>query len=490
VEKIMRKLLVVVVAVIAMLVVVLLYRASSIPSLQPDADPAPSLALDASALADRLGGALRYRTISHQDPGDRDDASFAALRGYLERTYPRVHDALSRELVAGETLFYTWKGTDASLDPALLLAHLDVVPVEPGTESAWEYPPFSGSVAGGYVWGRGSLDDKVNVVGVLEAAEHLIGEGFRPRRTVLFAFGHDEELGGPEGAQGVAALLEERGTRPAFVLDEGGAVVEGTIPGVPGPAAIVGIAEKGYVSVELEVEAEGGHSSTPPPEGSIGILAEAVRRLERNPMPARIVPPVRAMFEAIAPEAPFAYRLVFSNLWLFRGLVIRTLEGMPVGGAMVRTTTAPTLFHAGVKDNVVPSHASAVVNFRILPGDTVDGILEHVRRTVDDDRVRASASAKRREAAEPSRVDSDHFRLLARTIREIFPDTIVAPYLVMGGTDARHFQSLTEDVYRFMPFVLSDEDMTRIHGTNERVSVEGFATAVRFFVRLLRNAAG
>jgi carboxypeptidase PM20D1 len=486
----MRRLLVAVAAVATIFVAVLLYRAASIPWSQPHADLAAPLDLDARALADRLGGALRYRTISHQRPEDRDDASFAALRGYLERTYPRAHDALSRELVSGQTLLYTWKGTDPSLEPALLLAHLDVVPVEPGTESAWENPPFSGAVTGGYVWGRGALDDKVNVIGMLEAVEHLIAEGFRPRRTVLFAFGHDEELGGPEGAEAVAALLGERGMRLAFVLDEGGAMVEGTIPGVPGPAAIVGVAEKGYVSVELVVEAGGGHSSTPPPESSIGILAEAVRRLERNPMPARIVPTVRAMFEAIAPEAPLAYRLVFSNLWLFRGLVIRTLEGMSVGGAMVRTTTAPTIFNAGVKDNVVPSQARAVVNFRILPGDTIEGVVEHVRRTVDDDRVRVAPSDKRREPSESSRVDSDHFRLLARTIREIFPDTVVAPYLVMGGTDARHFQPLTDDVYRFMPFLLSDEDTKRIHGTNERVSVEGLATAVHFYIRLLRNAAG
>lgn len=320
--------------------------------------------------------------------------------------------------------------------------------------------------------------------------EHLLERDFRPRRGVLLAFGHDEEVGGLEGAAAVARLLSERGIHPAFVFDEGGVIVDGMVPGVSGPVAVVGITEKGYVSVELVVETDGGHSSTPPSETSIGILADAVRRLERTPLPTRMEPPVRALFEALAPEATMGHRLVFANLWLFAPLVIRLLGRFPETASMVRTTTAPTIFQAGVKDNVVPGHARAVVNFRILPGDSIQSVLEHARRTVADDRVRVAALPEQREPSHTSPVDSQHFALLSRTIREVFPDTVVAPYLVVGGTDARHFQELTEDIYRFMPLRLSRDDLKGIHGSNERVSVEGFRKAVGFYIRLLRNAAG
>jgi carboxypeptidase PM20D1 len=475
---------------IGLLAAVLLQRALRLPSRQKDVTSAPAPDLDAEALAGRLSGAIRFPTISKEDPQDVDDAPFRDFRGYVEQTYPRLHAALTRELIADRTLLYTWPGSDPALDPVLLLAHQDVVPVDPGTEETWEQPPFSGNVVDGYIWGRGSLDNKQNLIGLLEAAEHLVEAGFQPRRTVLLAFGHDEEVGGQQGAVAVVRLLSERGTHPAFVLDEGGVMVEGMVPGVSGPVAVVGVAEKGYVSVELLVETAGGHSSTPPRESSISILADAVRRLESSPLPARLEASVRGLFEALAPEARFGHRLVFANLWLFETLVTRLLERVPETAAMVRTTTAPTMFQAGVKDNVVPGRARAVVNFRILTGETIQSVLDHVRRIVVDDRVQVSALTKQREPSAVSPADSEQFALIERTIREVFPDTVVAPYLVLAATDARHFQDLTEHVYRFMPFLLSRDDLKGIHGTNERVSVEAFVKAVDFYVRLVRNAAG
>jgi carboxypeptidase PM20D1 len=477
-------------AVVALVGAVLLGRAATLRSRQEDATPAPPLDLDPEAVARRLGGALQFPTISREDAQDRDDKAFRDLRGYLERTYPRVHAALTRELISDHTLLYTWSGRDPSLDPVVLMAHQDVVPVDPDTEETWEQPPFSGNIVDGHIWGRGALDDKSSLIGLLEAAEHLLEKDFRPWRTLLFVFGHDEEVFGLDGATAVARLLAERDTHPAFVLDEGGAVVEGIVPGVPGPVAVVGVAEKGYVSVELVVETAGGHSSTPPPESSIGILAEAIRRLESNPLPTRIETVVRAFFKAIAPEAGLGYRLVFANLWLFEPLVTRVLGRTPEAASMIRTTTAATIFQAGVKDNVMPGRARAVVNFRILPGDTIQSVLDHVRGTVADDRVRVSALPNERAPSPTSRVDSEHFALLARTIREVFPGTVVAPYLMVAAADARHFQELTKDVYRFMPFRLSRNDLEGVHGTNERVSVKGLAEAVGFYVRLIRNAVG
>lgn len=477
-------------AFLAVLAAVLFGRAVTIPSRQMKVAPAPEPDLDPGALAKRLSGALKFPSVSLEGTQGADDRPFRDFRAYLEQTYPRLHAVFTRELISDHTLLYTWRGSEPALDPLLLLAHQDVVPVDPGTEETWDEPPFSGNIVDGLVWGRGALDNKENLIGLLEAAEHLLEGNFQPRRTVLFAFGHDEELGGTEGATAVARLLAERKTHPAWVFDEGGAIVDGMVPGVSGPVAVVGVAEKGYLSVELVAETDGGHSSTPPRESSIGVLAEAVRRLERSPLPARLESPVRAFLETVAPEAGFGHRLVFSNLWLFESLLTRLLGRAPETASLVRSTTATTIFQAGAKDNVVPGRARAVVNFRILPGDTIDGVLNHVRRTLSDDRVRVSALPKQREPSHVSPVGSEHYELLARTIREVFPGTVVAPYLDVGGTDSRHFQDLTEDIYRFMPFRLSREDLKRIHGTNERVSVEAFVKAVDFYVRLVRSTAG
>jgi carboxypeptidase PM20D1 len=472
------------------LAALLLVRTATLPSQQLAAEPTPPIDLDARAVAARLGGAIRIPSVSPQQAADRDDSAFRALRGYLARSYPRVHATMERELVSRHTLLYSWTGSDPLLEPLLLLAHQDVVPVEPGTEVSWTHPPFSGALADGYVWGRGALDNKGNLIALLEAAEHLLATGFRPRRSVLFAFGHDEEMGGPEGAATVAHLLEERGVRPALVLDEGGAVVKRVVPGIVEPVALVGIAEKGYVSAELVVEAAGGHSSTPPSESAIGILVEAIDRLQRDPMPTRLTPAVRALLDAIAPEAPLGPRLLLANLWLSEPIVIRVLESRPELAALLRTTTAPTVLEAGMKDNVIPGRARAIVNFRILPGDSIESVLEHVRRTVGDDHVQVSALPKRRQPSATSRIGSEHYARLSRTIREVFPGAIVAPYLVVGGSDARHFGPLSEDVYRFMPFLLSERDLEGIHGTDERVSIHALSRAVHFYVRLLANAAG
>ncbi len=465
-------------------------RIARLESRQPEVDPIAPMAIDEEALAERLAGALRIPTLSHQDPERFDANAFAAFRRYLERTWPRSHAALTRETISEHTLLYRWAGRDASLPPLLLLAHQDVVPVEPGSESRWEAPPFSGALRDGFVHGRGALDDKGSLVAILEAVESLVARGFAPARDVLLTFGHDEELGGPAGAAAVAERLAERGIEPALVLDEGGSILAGVVPGIPGPTALVGIAEKGYVSVELLARGEGGHSSTPPANNAIAILAAALARLEAKPLPLRVAPPVRALFAAAAPEAQLPHRLVYANFWLFEPLVVRALGGAPRTAALVRTTCAPTLLSAGIKDNVVPSRASAVVNFRILPGDSIESVLRHVRDAIDDERVRAEPLPKRREPSPASSLESPQYALLARTIREVFPGTAVLPYLVVAGTDSRHFRPLSEAVYRFMPIPLEPDDLRRIHGTGERVRIAHLPRAVAFYARLIENAAG
>lgn len=485
----MKKLVLALAALILVLLAIILVRTARFGVAETPVPAAAAFTAPAGA-AERLAEAIRIPTISHEDSARFDAAAFAQLHELLRARFPRVHGALRREVVGGYSLLYTWPGTEPPLPPLLLMGHMDVVPVEAGTEARWPRPPFSGSVEGGWIWGRGALDDKASVLGTLEAVEMLLAEGFAPRRTVLLAYGHDEEVGG-QGAEQIAALLRGRGVRPWMVVDEGGVIGQGLMPGVTRPTALIGIAEKGFVSVELTARAEGGHSSMPPRHGSIGRLAAAIQRLESSPMPARLDGAALQLFGRVGPEMPFAQRAVFANLWLTRPLVIRTLEGAPSSNAMIRTTTAPTIFQAGTKDNVLPSQARAVVNFRILPGDSVAGVVAHVRRVVDDTAVHVRAMEGFSSEPSPvSRTDGEPYRVLERSVRQAAPDAVVAPYLVVGGTDARHYHAMSDGVFRFLPVRVTPDDLDRIHGTGERIAVRDYAAGIRFYRQLLVNASG
>lgn len=486
-----KKALLSLVGLLVLLVAVLVWRADHMPSRQAPPEAALDIAVDGDAAAERLAGAIRFPTISHERVEDTDTAAFLALHDYFETTYPLVHAGLARETVAGLSLLYTWEGTDPRAEPVVLMGHMDVVPVIPGTEQDWEHGAFSGDVVDGEVWGRGSMDDKVSVVSILEAVEALLAEGYRPRRTVYLAFGHDEEVGGVRGAAAIARLLSERGAPPyALVLDEGGAVVRDMIPGVDGPVAIVGIAEKGYVNLQLLVEGPGGHSSVPPPHTNIGILAQAIHRLEENPFPARFEGVAETMFGYLAPEMSLGARLAFANLWLTRTPVTHLLQRSPETASMVRTTTAVTIVEGGVKANVLPITARAVVNHRIMPGETRESVLERVRRVIDDERVQVSIHGD--EGVDPSpvsNVEGAAFQMLARTIRQTMApeEVVVTPYLVMGGTDAKHYSGTSDAVFRFLPAPVGAEAMELAHGTNERMSVVGLVASIRFFQQLIRN---
>ncbi|HSM60073.1 MAG TPA: M20 family peptidase [Longimicrobiales bacterium] len=487
-----RKLLLGLVGLLIGSAVILIVRAARLPSRQVEAPPVARIHVDTEAAVRRFAGAVRIPTISHERVEDTDTAAFLALHAYLQEQYPLVHASLQRETVADLSLLYTWQGAEPGLEPVVLMGHQDVVPVVPGTEEDWTHGPFSGDVADGAVWGRGTMDDKVTVIAILEAVEALLADGFQPRRTVYLAFGHDEEVGGVRGAASIARLLGERGAEPyALVIDEGGAVVRGLIPGIEEPVAIVGVAEKGYVNLELLVEGAGGHSSTPPERTSIGILAEAISRVEEHPFPARFEAPAQGLFDHLAPEMTFLPQVVFANLWLFRPAVTWGLTRSPETAAMVRTTTAVTIVEGGVKANVLPIAARAVVNHRILPGETRETVLARVRGLIEDERVQVRIHGD--EGVDPSPVSDPEgpaFRLLARTIRQVAAGdgVIVAPYLVMGGTDAKHYSGRSRNVFRFLPATVDADALELAHGTNERLDVDGFVTSIRFFQRLLRSA--
>ena len=484
----MRKLLALLGLVAIVLAGVLVFNTLRLTAPDVAVQPAQRLALDERQLADRFAGSLRIRTISDSRSLEERGPHLTAFHDYLTLTFPLAHAALTREVVETYSLLYTWPGMNASLPPVVLMGHFDVVPVDEGTDDRWTHPPFAGVVAQGYVWGRGAIDDKVNVVGLLEAVETLVAAGFAPERTVYLAFGHDEEVGGG-GAAAIARLLEGRGVSPLYVLDEGGAVSEGLVREV-GSVAMVGIAEKGYLSLELAVESSGGHSSMPPKETAIGTLSHAINRLESHPFGMRMSDVTRAMLLTIAPELPFAQRLAMANLWLFEPLVVRQVGADARGASMLRTTTAVTMLRAGTKDNVLPIRATAVVNFRILPGDDVASVTERARRTIDDARVSIRALADAWEPSPVSDPSGPAFVELEKTIHEIFPGAIVTPYLVVGGTDARFYARLSSSVFRFTPMRLGPGDMARFHGTDERLAVESYADAVRFYVRLLENTTG
>ena len=477
-----------VIAVVVLLIAVILVRTLLFKSRQVEVDPVTDIPVNKEA-AQHLGKAIQFETVSHQDPALFDKKEFLGLHDYLKKTFPRVHSELMREVVSEYSLLYTWKGTNPELKPMLLMAHLDVVPVEPGTEKEWVHPPFSGEIADKFIWGRGSMDIKCGVFGILEAVESLLNEGVTPARTVYLAFGHDEEVGGPNGASHISALLKSRNITLEFVLDEGGSITEGVILGVKPPVALVGVAEKGYVSLELIVETEGGHSSMPPRDTGIGIVSAAIRKLEKNQMPSRIEAVVRHMFERIGPEMSFIRRMAFANLWLFRGLVKQQLAQAPETNSMIRTTTAPTLIEGGAKENILPRKVTAVVNFRILPGDTIKAVIDHVRETINDTRVKTHTLKEGWEPSVVSDIKSSSFLALEKTIRQIFPDTMVAPYLVSGATDSRHYGVLTRNVFKFVPIVAKHEDLKRVHGVNERISLDNYEKGIQFYVQLLRNSA-
>lgn len=457
-------------------------------SRQLEVAPSPKLAVDLDAAARRLAGALRFRTVSHDAGTQTASEEFLKLHAYLAEQFPRANAALKREAVNQYSLLYTWPGSDAAARPIMLMAHQDVVPIAPGTEKDWLAEPFAGTIRDGFIWGRGSWDDKGNLFSIMEAVETLLAQGFKPRRTVYLAFGHDEEIGGEHGARTIAALLKARGVRLEFAIDEGLLVTEGILKGIDHPVALIGLAEKGSATVALNASGPSGHSSMPAARGTVGALARALVAVEDHPMPAAIQGVAAQMFAAIAPEMHLLNRVMLSNLWLTGPMVRSQLEKGPSTNAMLRTTTALTVVQGGNKQNVLPGRAQALVNFRLLPGDSGESVLAHVKAVLPQGAVSAQLYGPPHEASPISNADSAAYRMINSAIRATFPGTVVAPGLMIGGTDGRHMASIADNVYRFAPTRAKAEDLPRFHGTNERMSVANYGEAIGFYAELLRLA--
>lgn len=445
--------------------------------------------IDSSAAAMRLAEAIRFRTVSLVEETD-DRAQFLQFHTWMQQRYPAFHAAARRELIGELSLLYTWQGADAAQPPILLLAHQDVVPVPDDTRANWQIDPFGGVIRDNAVWGRGAIDDKGSLVALLEAAEYLAAQGKQPTRTIIFAFGHDEELGGDNGAVVMARMLSERGVRAWFVLDEGLAALD-RHPLTGGPASMIGISERGGANLRIHAVGMPGHSSMPPSETAVSLVAEAVDRIHDMPIEQRLEGgPALGMMRALAPELSLTNRMAVSNEWLFAPLLRERMEGNPAARALLGTTLAPTVIEGGSRPNVLPGEANAWINFRIHPRDSAADLLRTARQQVADlDGVTVEWDGTPREASPISSTTSSSYALIAALSTAMLPDAPVAPGLVLAGTDSRHYQGVAENVYRFQPILLTAEDLEMPHGLNERLSVENFDRMIRFYIGLMEAGA-
>jgi carboxypeptidase PM20D1 len=439
--------------------------------------------VDDQLVAEHLAAAIRCQTVPLDDQGTPDPQAFQELHQMLKETYPLVHQKLKCHKINEYSLLYVWQGSRSDLEPVMLMAHQDVVSADP---TEWTYPPFDGVIADGFIWGRGTLDIKNQLIGIMDAAEILLQQGYRPERTIFFGLGHDEETGGTNGCKVMGQQLKERGIHLAGIVDEGGGIMAGLAAGVRGPIALVGVSEKGYLTLEFTVNSQPGHSSTPPPQTAIGILARALARLEAHPMPTHLRT-LRSLYHGIGRAAPFTIQLGFANVWLFGPFLKRWLVPKAEMNASIRTTTALTIINGGVEDNTIPAEAKAMVNFRLLPGDTIADVLWHVKKVIKDERVKCKpVEGKFNEALPVSPRKGPAYQGLRTVIQQVFGNFPVAPYVMLGGTDCQHFVPVCDHIYRFTSVVMDPSFMGLEHGIDERIPVEAMGKMVKFYAQLMQ----
>lgn len=477
--------LIIVLVVLLFLVAFMLVRTAKAMKPLPPVEPGDLEEINSDKAAKRLSEVIQIETIS-KDLGKIDTEPFTLLHQKLEAMFPLVHKHLKREIISEASLLFTWEGKNKEAKPVLFAAHQDVVPADESTLDQWTHPPFSGEIADGFIWGRGTIDIKSQMMAALESAEMLLEKGFEPERSIYLAFGQDEEVGGQRGAAKIVEHLKNQGIQLAAMLDEGGTILEGAISGVDGPIALIGTAEKGHVSLKLKASGTPGHSSMPGKDMAIGRLSRALARLDANPQPVRLNA-LRDLFKNLGSAASFGMQFVFSNLWFFSPIVKMQAESSHTTNAMIRTSTALTIVKGGVKDNVLPATAEAIVNFRLLPGDSIAKVCDRVRKIINDEQVEFEPVADAAWEASPvSSTDTKSYLILKHTVRRVFDGVPVAPYLVMGATDARYYAGITDAAYRFSPFHLTAEDLNRMHGIDERISVESYGKMIAFFHELMQ----
>ncbi len=436
---------------------------------------------DRDRAVETLSELIKCKTVSNRNPELEDNAEFEKLVARLPKLYPQVGRHCRMTRMDDRALLFHWVG-ERHDEPVVLMSHYDVVPAD---ADKWEKPPFEGIVEDGVLWGRGSLDTKVTVNAILSAANHLIGTGFVPTQDIYFAFSGGEEING-RGALNIVEFFERRGITPAFVLDEGGAVVEGAFPGVKKPCAMIGIAEKGMMDVEYRVSTDGGHASAPKPRTPVGMLADACRKIEKTPFPTHLTKPVAAMFDTLGRHSSFLYRMLFANLWAFGDVldIICKKRGGELN-ALMRTTVAFTQMQGSEASNVLPTEARMVSNIRLNPDDTVNGVFEQLNRMVKEDGVKLHL-LHGTNPSEISDVDCPSYDKIAMAIASTWRGCVVSPYLMVQCSDSRHYGRLSHHVYRFSAMDLTAEERASIHGNNERIRLETVYRSVEFYIRLMK----
>ena len=464
-----------------LLVVVLLFNtfkdSSSLPKYTVEGTPATN---DSAAV--HLSQAIQIKTISFGDTLAIDTTEFLKFRKFLETSYPNVHAKLQRQIFNQFSYVYKWAGKDSSLQPYVLMAHMDVVPVEAVAESKWTVPSFSGTIKNDTIWGRGAVDDKVSVIAILESVEQLLKQNYTPNRTIYLCFGHDEEISGKRGAKVISNWFKEQNIKPAMVLDEGGQIDTKHFKQLNRPFAVIGTSEKGYANFDLSVEIPGGHSSMPAAETAIDVLNKAIEKIRAHSMEPAITPTMQELLNRTKPAEKFSNRLVLSNLWLFKGLMIGQLEKTKETNAMVHTTLVPTILQSGIKDNVIPTVAKATFNSRILPGQTSDDVLKFITNAVNDDRVVVKKQTI--SLMEPSPItpfDNPEFKKVEQIIYKSVPDVLVSPFLMIGATDSRYYRSFSNAVLNFSAV----QDVKGFHGIDERIGKTDLNRMIFFYNQLI-----
>ncbi|NNC38039.1 MAG: M20/M25/M40 family metallo-hydrolase [Acidimicrobiales bacterium] len=443
--------------------------------------------IDKTAASINLAKAVRFKTVTEQVRDDTDWQEFEKFQAWMRETYPAFYDAVKTETIADHALYHTWEGSDPSLDPIVFMAHQDVVPASEDPNSGWEFPPFGGDIIDGFVYGRGTIDCKGTLIGLMEAANRLAASGYQPKRKLIFSFGHDEEISG-SGAKTAAELMKSRGIKPYAVIDEGGAIITG-LNGIEKPIAMIGVAEKGYLTLVLTAKARGGHSSTPPTYTAIGALSKAIAIIEANPFDSGMDKVTKKMLQAMATEQDFKTRMAMANLWLFRPMVEKKMKSQDQSRAMLGTTIAPTIIDAGFKENALPREAKAYVNFRLHSRDSVASVMDRVRRLIDDPNIEiVKADGIGSEPSPVSQIGTGPYTWIEDVITTTFPGLLVSPNVVLGGTDSRYMALVTNDIYRFAPYKFDTSDMARIHGLNERMDIDVFVKGIQTYYLMLEKA--
>lgn len=483
------KIFLIILGIIVLLIALTAIKAALYKAKPIKIEPMQKENVDSARVQKHLSQAIQIKTISNPDDDKVDWSEFDKFHEFLKNEYPLTHKTLKRENVSQASLLYTWQGTDKSLEPIALLSHQDVVPISEGTYDDWEHDPFEGFNDGEYIWGRGAVDMKNHLICVMEAVETLLEEGYSPKRTVYLCFGHNEEIvaGSNNGAHSIMQVLKDRGVHLDSTLDEGGAIIKANIRGlIDGNLAGIGIAEKGYSDYKISVKAKGGHSSQPPKHTAVGMISKAVRDLENHQFKSKMLPSVYNLFSHVGRYTSFPARMVMCNLRLLKPVFIAVMKKFPPAATFVRTTTACTMLSGSPASNVLPQSASVTVNFREMPGDTIADTKAHIKNVIKNKEIEVEF-LKGKEASKVSSTDSEAFKAIDKLAMQISEKNIVAPFLVMGGTDSYHYEEICDNMYRFSPFTLDTAIMLTTHGTNERIPIDQLPIGVEFFKRYIKE---